>query len=175
MSIEHLVDSSLKTCVYWKPTHTDRYLDYASHHHLSHKRAVVHTLTHRASSHSSQLCDKVRENRRVISSLKFNRYPNAFIVAFKRSPAIVAPTSTSTPEFKGVAMIPYVQGLSEGVQHILTPLQIRVCFRPFLTLRQLLSKPKYVSAVWCSVQDSLCQLSKGVHRTNWPMTLSETD
>ena len=30
-------------------------------------------------------------------------------------------------------------------------------------------------AVWCSVQDSLCQLSKGVHRTNWMMTLSATD
>ena len=50
--------------------------------------------------------------------------------------------STSTPEFKGVVVIPYVQVLSENVQGILTPLKIRVCLRPFLTLRQLLSKPK---------------------------------
>ena len=30
-----------------------------------------------------------------------------------------------------------------------------------------------MSAVWCSVQDSLCQLSKCVHRTNWPQQPSQ--
>ena len=39
-------------------------------------------------------------------------------------------------------VIPYVQGVSECLRHVQTPLQIRVCFKPFLTFRQMLSKPK---------------------------------
>ena len=41
-----------------------------------------------------------------------------------------------------MAVIPYVQGLSERLRRVLTPLQIRVFFKPFLTLRQMVSKPK---------------------------------
>ena len=116
----------LSALAYLLETHsyTNRHLNYASHHPPSHKRAVVCTLTHRASSHSSQLCDKVRESRHVISSLKLNSYLDAFITACQLSPATAAPMSTSTPEFKGIALIPYVQRLSERVQHILTPLQV---------------------------------------------------
>ena len=43
VSIERLADGSLKTCIYRKPTHTDKYLDYASHHPLSHKRSGMYT------------------------------------------------------------------------------------------------------------------------------------
>ena len=70
--------------------------------------------------------------------------------------------SMSTPEFKGVAVIPYVQGLSESVRCILTPLQIRAGFRPFLTLQQLLSKPKDMvpalqqSGVVCKIPCAKC-------------------
>ena len=74
-----------------------------------------------------------------MSSLNLNGYPKTFIHSSRRSPA-VAPTST--PEWRAVAVIPYVQGVSECLRLVQTPLQIRVCFKPFLTLRQMLSKPK---------------------------------
>ena len=41
-------DDSLLTSVYRKPTHTDLYLHWNSHHHLSAKFSVLNTLKHRA-------------------------------------------------------------------------------------------------------------------------------
>ena len=41
-------DNSLSFTVYCKPTHTDQYLQWDSHHNLSAKYSVIGTLTHRA-------------------------------------------------------------------------------------------------------------------------------
>ena len=43
-----LADNSLSFKVYQKPTHTDQYLQWDSHHSLSAKYSVIGTLTHRA-------------------------------------------------------------------------------------------------------------------------------
>ena len=40
--------NSIKSKVYRKPTHTDRYLDYHTNHSISAKLSVIHTLIHRA-------------------------------------------------------------------------------------------------------------------------------
>ena len=41
-------DGNLSITVYRKPTHTDQYLQWDSHHNLSAKFSVIHTLSHRA-------------------------------------------------------------------------------------------------------------------------------
>ena len=41
-------DGTLSITVYRKPTHTDQYLQWDSHHHLSAKFSVIHTLSHKA-------------------------------------------------------------------------------------------------------------------------------
>ena len=46
-------DGPLLTSVYRKPTHTDEYLQWNSHHHLSAKFSVINTLKHRAKTVSS--------------------------------------------------------------------------------------------------------------------------
>ena len=42
------IDGTLTTSVYRKPTHTDLYLQWGSHHNLAHKYSVINTLTHSA-------------------------------------------------------------------------------------------------------------------------------
>ena len=46
--VKHEADGTLSITVYRKPTHTDQYLQWDSHHHLSAKFSVIHTLSHRA-------------------------------------------------------------------------------------------------------------------------------
>ena len=48
-------DGSLSITVYRKPTHRDQYLQWDSHHHLSAKFSVIHTLSYRAQTVCSSL------------------------------------------------------------------------------------------------------------------------
>ena len=50
------VDGSLSISVYRKPTHTDQYLQWYSHHDLSAKFGVIQTLSHRALHSVQQSC-----------------------------------------------------------------------------------------------------------------------
>ena len=47
---DSVFEGKLETDVYRKPTHTDKYLSYDSHHPVSHKRSVGKTLLQRAES-----------------------------------------------------------------------------------------------------------------------------
>ena len=70
-------DGSMKVNVYWKPTRTDRYLNFFSDHHVQHKRAVVNTLLLQAETLVSEEVDKVKEIQPVkLDSLKANYYPD---------------------------------------------------------------------------------------------------
>ena len=67
-------DGSLSISVYRNPTHTDQYLQWDSHHHLSAKFSVIQTLSHRASNVCSnpELLQKKRSTSGKLS-------PNATI------------------------------------------------------------------------------------------------
>ena len=60
------VDNPLSITVYHKPTHTDQYLQWDSHHNLSAKYSVIGTLTHRAKT----VCTKPELLQKELSHLR---------------------------------------------------------------------------------------------------------
>ena len=63
--------------VYRKPTHTDQYLQWDSHHHLSAKFSVIQTLSHRASTVCSnpELLQQEKEHlRKALTKCKYPKW-----------------------------------------------------------------------------------------------------
>ena len=119
--LHHRPDGSLHTSVYRKPTHTDRYLDFSSHHPLTHKRSVVTTLFSRANSLSSTMLQRTEEESHLTGKLKMNGYPRRLIHSQKWSaPAPKKhPSEEPRKEPKATVTLPYVQGLSEPLKRML--------------------------------------------------------
>ena len=59
--VKRQADWSVKISVYRKPTHTDQYLAFESHHPLEHKLSVIKTLFHRAETVVTDPADQVSE------------------------------------------------------------------------------------------------------------------
>ena len=59
----------LSTKVYRKPTHTERYLSFHSHHPVAHKRAVVKSLTNRAKTIPFSSDQQSKEMKHVTAAL----------------------------------------------------------------------------------------------------------
>jgi hypothetical protein len=72
--VHHNTDYSLKITVYRKPTHTDQYLNFKSHHHLAHKRSVVNTLLYRADTIVTDPKDRADEKKNIRAVLTDNGY-----------------------------------------------------------------------------------------------------
>ena len=68
-------DGLVKLLVYRKPTHTDQYLKFDSHHPLSHKLSVVRTLVHRCFSVVTDKEDQKSEIQHIRNALKGCGYP----------------------------------------------------------------------------------------------------
>ncbi|XP_068756304.1 uncharacterized protein [Montipora capricornis] len=142
--------------IYRKPTHTDRYLDFHSHHDRKHKISTAETLLHRALNLPNTQVGKTRETARVCAALHSNGYPKkiaADVIRKKARP----PPPTPTPEelvgrfFKWVeptnrrnfAVLPYIKGITEPLTRILKEHDIQVTSRPVKTLQQHFPIPKF--------------------------------
>ena len=68
-------DGSLMTTVFRKPTHTDQYLQWDSHHAISAKYSVISTLYHRAKAVYSNLQHIHEEQQHLRKVLKQCKYP----------------------------------------------------------------------------------------------------
>ena len=100
----------LTTNVYRKPTHTDHYLNYDSHHHPKVKSGIVDCLSHRA----RQICKKgsalLDELKHVHNALMANGYLKH---ALKRRHKKRRQDGPGTGRPKARMFLPYIKGLSE--------------------------------------------------------------
>ena len=105
--------------VYRKPTHTDKYLDFYSHHPAQHKRSVVNTLLDRAEKIQSTNRGKRKEKQHVMKVLMNNNYPLQFIKKCDSSRKARHPDSNTNNTTNEVTtpfvVLPYVKGVTERV------------------------------------------------------------
>ena len=80
IAVHRTANKKLGTDVYRKPTHTGRYLNYASNHPDSAKRAVVRSLIDRTNyiKVEDHQCREAEE-RRIHNDLTMNDYPSSFM------------------------------------------------------------------------------------------------
>jgi len=69
-------DGAVSTEVYRKPTHTDQYLHFRSHHPINHKTGVVRTLMDRKDTMASTENDKNKEELHIRTALQKCGYLN---------------------------------------------------------------------------------------------------
>ncbi|XP_072179281.1 uncharacterized protein [Diadema setosum] len=133
-------DGPLSTSVYRKPTHTDKYLNFQSHHPLIHKLAVIRTLFHRADTIVHSPAEATKEKTNIRNALAGCGYPDwAFSKADNPKPP-----NKNTRRAQGVQgrkvtiTIPYVHDLSDKVKRLFQRQGITTAFKSHITLRQRL-------------------------------------
>ena len=143
-------DGTLFTTVYRKPTHTDQYLHFTSHHPISQRRGVVRTLMDRADNICTREEDKTAEKEHVKQALMKCGYPANFIadVEKKTAESRAQPPnkrkSDKKQQHKKGTMItlPYLKGLSEKCRRIFSRYNVQTALKPACTLRRMLVRPK---------------------------------
>ena len=125
--------------MYRKPTHTDQYLAYDSHHPLVHKRGVVKTLVDRNDRVTSEPSDKVKDIEHIKKVLAVSGYPRNVV---DRSKSTRSMSKKDKQENKGMIVLPYIQGTTEKLKRIFQKRELKVAIKPHQTIRNMLVHPK---------------------------------
>ena len=150
-------DGTLSITVHRKPTHTDQYLQWDSHHHLSAKFSVIHTLSHRATTvcRKPELLQQEKDHlRKALTKCKYPKWAlDKVEKRLIRSTSEVnngvniqgtkaAQPATNEVKNKGHIVIPYTQGLCESIKKICGRYGIQTHFKGGRTIESLLVSPK---------------------------------
>ena len=135
--------------VYRKPTHTDRYLDYNSHHGKQHKVCTAQTLLHRAETIPNTTEGKQQEGKHITDTFISNGYPRKFLQEVEKKQALKESKALSPedlvkdffdlaepPTNYSYAILSYTKGLTEPLKRLLKPHGITVSKKPLQTLEQ---------------------------------------
>ena len=141
---------------YRKPTRTERYLDFNSHHDKQHKISTAQTLLHRATTLPNTIEGKQQERKHITETLISNGYPRKFLQEIEKKQAmrlvkVLSPEELVKEFFDHVetqfhysyAVLPYIKGLTEPLKRLLKLHGIRVTTKPPHTLEQTFSSTKY--------------------------------
>ena len=139
-------NSSLSTSVFRKTTHTNKYLNYNSHHHARVLSGIVKCLRQRAIN----MCNP--ENKQTeLSHLRrvflVNGYPADCIdsLLYKKQKHHHSRLESTTNQVEHFLCLPYVRGISEKIEHLcrsIRTVKIRVAFKPMTILQNILTDVK---------------------------------
>ena len=163
-------DGTLSITVYRRPTHTYQYLQWDSHHHLSAKFSVIHTLSHRANTVCSkpELLQQEKDHlRKALTKCKYpkwaldkvekrlNRSTREAIDGANNQGTTTAQTATNKVQTKGHIVIPYTQGLCESIKKICGRYDIQTHFKGGSTIKTPPGLPQgqrpYGQPKWCHI------------------------
>ena len=139
-------DKSLITSVYRRPTHTDWFLHWDSHHHLSAKFSVINTLKHRAKTVCSNNHLLKEEEDHINKALRRCKYPawalNRVNIKQNKKKNMGSARTTTQVVKKPYIVVPYIQGMRENCKNICKEHGVEMYFRGENTIRDLLVHPK---------------------------------
>ena len=146
--IQRNSDNTISIRVYRKPTKTDQYLKFTSHHLVRAKKNVIISLFNRAKNIISNPSNQEKEENHLTAVLQANGYPKKFINNTIRASQLPRQSANSdnTENQEQIAPvrinIPYVKGTSEQLKRIFNDHNIDCTFYTTTTLRTLPSQAK---------------------------------
>ena len=136
-------DGRISTRVHRKATHTDRYINYSSHHHPRIKIGVIQCLRDRAEN----ICDSEHarmEKKYLKKVFQANGYPQNLIhkELYRHKQPQATREETEQEEKPKRIFLPYVQRISEHIQRVCRRIGVKAVFKSQGTLRGTLTKVK---------------------------------
>mgnify|MGYP001824971233 CR=1 FL=1 len=144
-------DNTITTDIYRKPTHTDHYLQWSSHHPVQQKIGVVRTLMHRAETLIRDEERRKVEKEKVKEALRHCGYPEwALKEGESRSKRQQRSDETNNEvgkdqdrdKPKGYAVVPYVKGVTERLQRVFKKHGISLYPKAGFTIKNAVVRPK---------------------------------
>ena len=135
-------DGSLNITVYRKPSHTDHYLDFQSHHPPHVKRDLVKCLYDRARGITSTQDNLQKEEHHLSKVLRWNVY----LICSAAWPPQCEEDAQDSLSDEGISpplvMLPYTAGVSMDIRWVCRKYGMKVIFRSGLSLRSVLTQVK---------------------------------
>ena len=132
-------DGSLSSTVHRRPTHTNQYLQWDSHHAISNKYSVTSSLLHRAKDVCSNKDLLEKEQTHIQRALSICKTPAWAIDRMKLKTSTPKTTRNSNkdgkPIYKSYITVPYNKGLSESFKNICKKYGIQVHFKSGKTIK----------------------------------------
>ena len=138
-------DGTLTSKVYRKPTHTDQYLQWDSHHNLACKYGVINTLTHRAKavcSNSQLLKEELHHLEGALTKCKYPRWAFQKVLKDQESKKNKKEERNTPIQKRCHIVVPFTKGLCESYKSICGKYGVQAYFRGGSTLKNLLMFPK---------------------------------
>ncbi len=147
MLIVRKEDGNVKLLVYCKPSHTDQYLSFNSHHPLYQKLGVICRLLDRCQNIVTDDKDNEIEETHITEALQRCGCPRWSFNKVKKQMGRnqeqkIKNRKEKKDKSRGMVVIPYVKAISEALERIYRKHNISTAMRPHMSLRKLLVHPK---------------------------------